>query len=102
MHSRSYVSFGTTQLTLQRASKMRQFMGYRVLEPIMPQEVQSAALDQILAGKTHNLPDLIPMTRAVAVNVAVLAARPLLQWAAEPAFEGIFQEFVAFRADRVF
>jgi len=42
------------------------------------------------------------MTGSVAVNVAVLAARPLLQWAAEPAFEGIFQEFVAFRADRVF
>jgi len=31
MHSRSYVSFVTTQLTRQRTSKMRQFMGYRVL-----------------------------------------------------------------------
>ena len=35
MHSRSYASFVTTQLTCQKTSKMRKVMGYRVLVPIL-------------------------------------------------------------------
>jgi len=47
MHSRSYVSFVTTQLTRQRTSKMRQFMGYRVLGAYV--KIRNSGFQEMLA-----------------------------------------------------
>ena len=65
----------------------------------MPEQVQAAAPDQVLAGKAHDFSYLLPMPGLEAVDLTVFAGRFLFQGTAQPPLECIEQEFTALIAD---
>ena len=70
--------------------------GVKRLEKIVPEQIQPASPDQIVAGETHDFAHFFTMARSEAMNLAVLASRLFLQRAPQATFEGVKQEFTAF------
>ena len=65
----------------------------------MPEQIEPAALDQVLAGKTHDLSDLRAILRLVAMHRTMLAERLFLKRAAQASFKSIKQKFTTFVTD---
>ena len=53
--------------------------GVKRLEKIVPEQIQPAAPDQVLAGETHDLADFFTMPGLEAVDLTVFAGRFLFQ-----------------------
>ena len=67
----------------------------------MPEQVETAALQQAATGEAHDLTDLIAVAGTVAVEVAVLAGRFGIEGAAQAASEGVGEELPAPGAEGV-
>lgn len=67
----------------------------------MPEQIEPAALDQVLPREAHNFANLFTVTRLVAMHGAVLADRLVRQRAAQTTFKGIQEEFTALFTDRI-
>jgi hypothetical protein len=75
--------------------------GINISEKIMPEQVESATLDQVAPGETHHLTHMFTMPRPVTVNMTMFAGRFLGKRTTQPTLECIEQKFTAGSTDRV-
>ena len=66
----------------------------------MPEQIKPSTLDQVLAGKPHDLTYPLAILWLVAMYVAMLAGRLFLQRAAQSTLKGVKKKIRAFLADR--
>jgi len=63
----------------------------------VPEKIEATALDQSFSRIPHHLPNLLPIIRAVAMNFAVFADRPLFERTVEATLNRIGEKFSTLR-----
>lgn len=70
-----------------------------LIEKVVPQVVDSAPQQQFFAGKGHDIPDFLPVCRAVTVDMAILAGRFGIKGAEASLLHAMLQQLGTLRAD---
>ena len=66
----------------------------------MPEQIEAATFYQVGAGKFHDLPNPLPVSGTITMNLAVFTGRFRVQWTANPPFNGIIEKFLTFATDQ--
>jgi hypothetical protein len=75
--------------------------GVKRLEKIMPEQIEPAAFNKVLAGEAHNFSNLCAVAGCIAMYCAVFANRLFLERTTKTSFKSIKQKFPALLTNRI-